>query len=988
MDLDSSVLLTVVALAALAPGITAWWTGRQLARSIHDPTLPELLLARRQRTLQVFAFCAVFAIVLGGRQSWWSIPLLAVALIAGTYPLRRTLGIETQGVARYGWRCAKSVVGGFGFWLVLVVTPEIVLSIDARYRLLSLALVPLLLAWEHWGVPLWLWAHDAAPLADADVERRVAAIAERAGTAAPALYRIGGTGTRFMNAVALPSARHPAIGLGNALLELLDADEVAAIYAHELSHIEQHGPRSLRRRQAENRGLVLLGVAAGFGASWLALPWASLIPALWALVPIAVLAHRGRRRKQREMESDLRAAALCGDAEVVARALVKLHVHAMIPRRLPVDYERRASHPSLARRVQALRAGAAAASPVPMLGAPVVLATASAGSIVVLDDDRAHWFDGVPADVPDDLASLRTHAASTRSVVWDALVELRVAAAGAERVLRATHRNGESWSVPLAPAQVTIVQRALDRIDWRLHRELGRRPFPDTRLIAVATLLALLLSRDVGVLLVPAALAALLPSTAALAALGTMACGAALFGLLRDGSSGADALIPIVVLAALGALGLWRVWHRRRHDAGQDALHDAGSRAALLVLGGLAAIVLLLVGIAATDLPPASLAQLPLVGTLAITLAGLAAALVTTSARRARATAAALATAGVLAAATAVWSMDAFGAHRGGLTRTRVAARETGRIPLPRNTSSVQLSPDGDWFLAQHVELAESREGRFPYTLGSTSGVRREVHAVAAAFTGGHQLLALRTIGDSLGLELQDVDSSGALWRQALPRLTNPRLAVSPGDRAWVVSGIDEATWTPVVVTGRVGSPSTAVRRLRRADAAGVMMGVVRVGERLVVPAYDLTGRDGVLVDLNLLPFRVGLWEIDDAGRRQVGEVDGIPQCGGADGGYAACIVRQRGRSEIWTLGPHGQLSRVASIPRADIVRSLGPGRRITSLHDHRSVVIVDAGARRIADVDVAADSGYAMDASSIPGRLAVLWRGNAGAAVAFYDVP
>lgn len=987
--MNSTALMTVVAIAALVPGVTAWWTGRHVARLTDDPALPELLLARRQRALKIFAGSVAVMIVLGGRQSCWGIALLAVVLVAGSYPLRRTLGLETGGVARYAWRCAKSLAGGLGFWLVLVLTPEIVLSIEPPYRLLSLALVPLLLVWEHWGVRLWLWAHDAVPLANADVERRVAAIAERAGTPPPPLYVIGGAGTRFVNAVALPSARHPAIGLGNALLELLEPEEVAAIYAHELSHIEQHSPRSLRRTQAVNRGLVLLAVATGFAAQWSALPWQWLTPALWPVVLVAVFAHRGRRRKQRETESDLRAAALCGDAEIVARALVKLHVRALVPRRLPADVERGASHPSLARRIQALRAGGASAIVRPALGAPVVLATARPGTVVVFEDERAHWFDGVPAGVPDDVASLRRHAGSTRSVVWDALVELRVATAGAQRALTATNRSGESWSVPLAPAQVSEVQRALDRVDVRLHRELRRRPFPDARLIAVSALVAILWSRDIGVLLVPAGLAALWPSTAALAALGTMAVGAALLGALRAGLSGGDAVIPFAVLAAVGVLGLWRVWRRGRTQAEHDAAQDGGSRTALLVLGGLLAIVFVLVGMAAVELPAARVVELPVVGTLALALGGLAAALCTSSARRARTAAAVLGVAGVLVAAPAVRSLDAFGAPTGRFTRTHVATREIGRVALPRTASSLRLSPDGDWFLARHFELAQNEEARFPYTLGSAGGVRREVRALAAEFTGDHQLLALRQVGDSLSLELQDVDSSGALWRQMLPGMVRPTLDVSLHDRAWIVSGIEEADGSPVVVSGRVGSTSASVRHLRLADAAGLHMGIVSVGARLVVPVYDLSGRGGALAAFGLLPFRVGLWEIGDGGRRQIGEVDGPPQCGAADGGYAECVVRRRGRTEIWTLGPHAEVSRVASVPSGDVERSsLGPGRRITSIRDRGSVVVIDAAARRIADIDVGPDSAYAMAASSVPGRLAVLWRGDAGATVALYDVP
>jgi Zn-dependent protease with chaperone function len=70
------------------------------------------------------------------------------------------------------------------------------------------------------------------------------------------------------------------------------------------------------------------------------------------------LGRRAAKSQQHETESDLRAAALCGDPEALVRGLVKLHLHARIPRRYDVDIERAASHPSLVRRIQAIRAGA------------------------------------------------------------------------------------------------------------------------------------------------------------------------------------------------------------------------------------------------------------------------------------------------------------------------------------------------------------------------------------------------------------------------------------------------------------------------------------------------------------------------------------------------------------------------------------------------------------------------------------------------------
>src|SRR4029078_1752811 len=110
-------------------------------------------------------------------------------------------------------------------------------------------------------------------------------------------------------------------------------------------------------------------------------------------------------KQQQETASDLRAVELTGDPEALIRALTKIHVLACLPRRCAQEVERAATHPSLARRIQAIRAHATLQSA--PLGAATVIAAPTAGSYVVLDGARAYWLDSVPAGTPTDLASLR-----------------------------------------------------------------------------------------------------------------------------------------------------------------------------------------------------------------------------------------------------------------------------------------------------------------------------------------------------------------------------------------------------------------------------------------------------------------------------------------------------------------------------------------------------------------------------------------------------
>ena len=117
-----------------------------------------------------------------------------------------------------------------------------------------------------------------------------------------AVYRVGPQGSRFVNAVALPSVRRPSVAMGNALLELLDADETAAIFAHEVAHFDHFTPRRVRRSQLINRALIVTGVALpllrGAGAMC---GWAPWIGWLW---PIVVLVARRPSRGEEPAARD------------------------------------------------------------------------------------------------------------------------------------------------------------------------------------------------------------------------------------------------------------------------------------------------------------------------------------------------------------------------------------------------------------------------------------------------------------------------------------------------------------------------------------------------------------------------------------------------------------------------------------------------------------------------------------------------------------
>ncbi len=977
----------IVALVSVTPGIAAWWTGRRLTRFTDDPALPELLFARQQRLTLIVATALAVTLVFGGNGAMWGIPLMALALLVGRYPLRRFLQFETSNLPRYLWRSAKSIVAGFGFWIILAWTPELVLGTDARYRAaLAVGLLVGLLVWERWYVRIWLRLHEATPLEDQSLAPRIRAIVERAGIAPPALYRIGGPDARYANALALPSLHGPAIGLGNRLLELLEPDEAAAIYAHELAHIEQFSPRRMRRLESLNQVLIVLAAGLPLLLQRLSPEGASWVPLLWPLAVVASLVMRARRRQREETESDLRAAALSGDPDAVARGLIKVYVHAFIPRRWPVNFERSASHPSLARRIQALRGGGAQAAGA--IGEPIVLPTARPGSVVVFDDTRAWWFDGAPPDTPRSLDALRAHASSMRSVVWSELIELRVTASGDGRALRASHRRGESWSVPLEPAQVAAVQKALDRVDVRLHRDLGRPPFAGVRPVAVLALLAALVAGEVGIVLVPATLALVRPGTAVIAALGAMAVARAAFALLLgDASWFADRPeLGAAALALVGALALSTAWRRARSQA-----RDDGARLALIVLTATTVLVLIPLVMAAPALPLDQLARLPLLPTLAVSLLGLAAALVAAGKRAGRWSGLAAGSAGLVCGALVLSVSDIRGTGEP-LARTTARAEVLQRVEFDTPVSGLQLSPGGARYVVQRPgePTMTGAPGQYAirYEVGDFSGARREIDAMQIAFMDDDRVLVLRAGTQGAELHLERADSDLVLWTTTLPTLLAPRLAASPHDGTWSVVG-EEGRSDSLYVLAGAAVPGGVVHRFAPLDSVSGMDELVfEGGTRVIIPALLLRGRVSTsLTMLQMATPRVAVWEVTRDGLRMASEMDGYLQCGSPDRRQAICFVRQHSRGRVWTIQANGEARPFSRVPGSELAQvSVGPGPTLTVAR--RDVVTaVDVERRRMVDISVPPDAGYLLEARVAPGLLVALRQGDGTSHLVLYRV-
>lgn len=835
----------VVALVALVPAAVTWWTGERLRRRLDDPALPELLMRRRSRIASVWGVTLVALIALDYRKAAWSVPLMLLAMIAAGHPAQRVMLQESWGLGAYLWHTLRRLAGSVAFWALVAFTPALVLAPDTTRGAYAVAagLTVLLLVWERYYRRVWLAAFGATPLgARPALDERFAAVVAKSTAPPPRLYRFGAPGERAAGAYALPGVKgEGSVVFTDALLDLLTPEEVTAVFAHEVAHLEHYDARMLRRLRATTALLTLAVVALPLVARLVAPAagaWMSLAGPAAVLVALVI---RARRARAHETESDLRGAALCGDPEALVRALTKIHTALRLPRRWPEDVDRAATHPSLAHRIRTLREAAAAAAtpaeggapPAPAhetLAAPAVVRSTRPGSWVAIAAGRLHLFDGVPesftpsGDGAADLAALAAAAEGSRTLSYERLARLDLDESGrsAPRLV-VSERGGQRLSLPLDPAGARAARAALDVVDVRLGRaedaaRHGAGPLPTVAAAALA--LVLLLVGQLGVLFVPAAIAVFHPSAAALAGFGAAAAVRAVLALSAPAAplAGLDPRGGVAVLVAaalLGALCCWLALRLARESAAAAASADAGAddaarrRAvpATLALGVLALLYAAGAGWVGSAL--AATAAVPALHTLGALLVGLAAALAAQhelGRRRwwgAGASAAAAAAALVLASAgegvASPPPLVAGPAARATVVRSaRVAGAARGLDVSPSGRHFVvhryAMGDEvaGEDFAAEDVSDEEYFDEGDPATarvqigaLGEGAAPPRELHALGAAFVSDEALLVLARHDSATGsvatddsLVLRIERTSGMPASNDAWRVTVPRLVL------------------------------------------------------------------------------------------------------------------------------------------------------------------------------------------------------------------
>lgn len=868
---DAALSWLLPAIVALVPGAAKWLLDRRLAGRADDPALAERLMAQGQRLAVTVSVAAGIILWFWPRHLLWTAPLMLAAVAAAGFPLRRRLLGETWSLAAYSWFMVRLQFAVHGIWLLMMLAPVITNHAGWKGWASSIVFALLLLAWNERFGDVARWMLGAVPLEDAGVSARITELVGRTQLTMPRFDVVPTRGGVVANAAALPSLRRSSVLFMETILTRLTPDEIAAVAAHELAHLEQFHPRRLQSLRLSTAGLIVIAtmLAPVLGAIGVALTWHWLAGNVALVLGYQTLV--GRRQQQHETESDLRAVALTGDAEPMVSALVKLSVLARLPRRWDQSVESYASHPSLSRRIKAIRE-AMASTPVPLIDASTFDAADGSGRTVRFDDERVVWADA---------------SGSMHAIPYAKLSELRVRPGrGQAAELAAIDDEGRHWSLPLYPADVGRVQTVLDAVDVRV--SYGRPPAAASPALTLTAMVAALIAgtsgqQAAGLLMLFATFDRSAPVTAAAGA----ASLATAVVVLRDG--GASLLAPVwaspVALVLAAAYLLSSAWRTRHLGLTRRAVH---------LLAGMSVIVLMLfVPLALSSAQGLAWSQAARAFSgFGIAAAGLAPALMLTRSRWARVAGIAVAVAAVAAfAAGTTAAPERASVDHDPLIVDAPSAREVvldgepaAQIEFQTAAAPLLLSPGGEYVAVADGDSEHLRR----FHVAKPGGGVRVFAADYAAFADDRTLMTSEQIGDAVVIRRIDLEADASPTEYRLAGVTQARFSVDASAGRWRLIGYepDEALLS---VEGSVveGETSQArwdadlVRRLQPVAINGTSL--IAIGITLPIAqrsAYWLwpliaPGPSG----FGPIGYSTRLWKVRDGSRVPLVDSKLAPRC-------------------------------------------------------------------------------------------------------------
>lgn len=774
----------------LVPGLHRWWSGRRFRDANEDPALAERWWALRTRATRVSFISAFVAAVLSPAWMGLLLPVQWLASAIGGFPARRVIFHESWTLGSYLFWSFRLAAGMWGFWIVLATMP---LALPAYVEWAGPLAAALLIAWQHWYGSLLRWSLGATKLDAGAISPALSdgfsRVLQRSTAPAPDLWRAGPPESMLANAVALPAIRTSSVLFSNALLDALTPEEVTAILAHEMGHIEHYTRRRLLWMSLTSIALI--------GFATLALPRLSqgpmkLLASLWPLVLLGTLALRMRWRQEHETESDRRAVELCGDPEALATGLTKLYALGRVPRRWSASVEQRASHPSLARRLAAIRglSGAPAS-----LEAPIAVQGADGTTWITIEPDRVRHLAGVNEGTPSEPLALAASARTALSFSYADIRELRIAAgASGHAAFTVVTADGRMRSMRLRHEDVARVQAALDRVDHLITPAAPRDVTPYVVSVGLSCSLAAAgFIAQSPTLIALGLFTALAPSPGAClaAGLGGLVVGvASLMGApWIDEVSIVGPLVTALGMAAVVTAWRWRPSTPARRPWLLPPILATATALIWIGVAVAASNLLVLHRLAATN-PAGIIAPLALGGALWRLYPG----------RRALAAVAWLLALGAAAVASSAFLegvvRDPLIAPMEQFVHRTATLKQIASGSAPEHAVALRISPDGRHFITGLDEDGEGEpSGKF--VIGIVGEPGTSIDAADAQFLDDRRVLILSSTEQGATISLRMLrDLREPVWQRAVPVPSASRILVDERTGRWRVTG-----WTRTEVT-------------------------------------------------------------------------------------------------------------------------------------------------------------------------------------------
>jgi STE24 endopeptidase len=358
-----------LALRYYRSGNLLWGIGTMLSLLI--PAL--LLFSGFSARLRTIAFT--------GRRRWLPSLMLYAVLFTVTAALlslplayyegfvrQHAYGLSNQSLEKWAGDWVKGVaLSGLGLALVLWIPYLLLRRSPTRWWLYAgLAIIPIatfiLVISPVWIDPLF---NKFGPLEDRGLEKRILALAERAGIPGSRVYQVNkSVDTKTVNAYVAGLGGTKRIVLWDTILAKLTPDQIAFVVAHEMGHFVLHhilaviiiatvlgtGSLYVVHRLA---GTLIARFSRQFGFSRLSDPASlPLLVLLGSVVSFAATPLVLAFSRHQEREADRFALELTRDNYAAATTFVRLqHENLSVPRPGPLYMLWRGSHPSLGDRV-------------------------------------------------------------------------------------------------------------------------------------------------------------------------------------------------------------------------------------------------------------------------------------------------------------------------------------------------------------------------------------------------------------------------------------------------------------------------------------------------------------------------------------------------------------------------------------------------------------------------------------------------------------